>query len=256
MWILLLVGVGLIIVAAILLWTGRETQRLVNILKKAVPTTADRIPHAFPGELVSITGASRSDDPLISEHSQTPCLYYSCSVEREYETTEYTSATKDQPSRRTTRRQSETISSDTRSAAFFIEDETGQARVVPEDAEFDARETMNRFEPATNYGGGSFAAGLLSVHLGSGDRTLGYRYQESIIPVGKPVFVLGEVTEDGEIARPGNNTGETALVVSHRTREALIDDWQESARWQGYGSLGSATVGIGALFIAAIVAIL
>lgn len=249
MWILLIIGFGLIVLAAILLWTGRATQRLVNILKKAVPTTAHQVGDAFPGELVSITGAARSDTPLLSEHTRTPCLYYSCAVERDYERTEHHAATKDQPARTTTHRETETVSSNTQSAAFVVEDNSGLARVIPDDAEFDARETLNRFEPA-NGSGGSFSLGGFSINLGSGDRTIGYRYRESIIPLDEPVYVLGVVTEDGEIARPGQDHGDTALIISYRSRDALIEDWQSSARWQAYGAIGSATAGIALVVVA------
>jgi hypothetical protein len=256
MWIALVIGIILLIVGLVLLFTGRSTQHLVNVIKNAIPTPAGRVGDGFPGEIVSVTGTARSDNPLISEHGQVPCLYYSCSVERDYETTEYEPATKDRPAQRNTRRVTETISSNTQFTSFTVEDESGMVTVIPDDAEFDARETLNRFEQATTSGGASVSIGGFELNLGNGDRTLGYRYRESIIPLDKPIYVAGVVTEDGELGKPRARQNNAALIISHRTQAALIEDWESSARWQAYGSIGSATAGIALVIIAAVLAII
>jgi hypothetical protein len=255
-WILIILGAILMIVGAVLIWTGRRTQRFVNLMRQAAPMTADQIPGAFPGMLIAISGVARSDRPLKSEHGQTPCLYYTSSIEREYETTEYTAATKDKPAQRSTRRVTESVSSNSQFTDFALEDATGRVHVSPEDATFDARSTMNRFEPAASGGTGSISVGSFSINLGDGDRTLGYRYRESVIPVDEPVFVLGVVTETGEIAKPGRNRKDAALVVSHRSEEALREAWGNSARWQAYGAIGSFLVGSVLVIIAILTAIL
>jgi hypothetical protein len=255
-WIALIVGFLLLGLGAILLWSGRKTQKLVNVMTQAVPTPANKVADAFPGEMVSITGEARSSHPLVSEQAQIPCLYYSCSVERDYETTEHVAATKNRPARTETRRVTETVSSNTQSTSFFIEDATGQAHVIPDDAEFDAREVHNRFESANNSGGGSFSIGGLSIGLGNGNRTIGYRYRESIIPTDAQVYVVGVVNEAGEIGKPMPKQENAALIVSYRTQDALLEDWQDSARWWAYGSIGSATAGIALLVVAAALAIL
>jgi hypothetical protein len=94
------------------------------------------------------------------------------------------------------------------------------------------------------------------MSLGEGDRTLGYRYRESIIPLAKPVFVVGVISEDGEISKPRDGQNNAALIISHRTQSAVTDDWESSARWQAYGSIGSAAVGVALVIIAAVMAIL
>jgi hypothetical protein len=255
-WILVIVGVVLLALGGGLLWSGRMTQHLVNAMKQAIPTSANKIGEAFPGEMISISGKAGSDNPLISEHGKVPCLYYSSSVERDYETTEYTSGTKNSPSRRTTRRVTETVSSNTQSTSFYIEDETGRVQVIPDDAEFDARETLNRFESASGINGTSISIGGFNIGMGDGDRTIGYRYKESVIPIDQSVYVVGVVNEAGEIQKPGRGQDKAALIVSYRTEKALIDDWQDSARWQAYGSIGSVGVGIALLIAAVFVAIM
>lgn len=254
MWIALGIGVVLLVIGIVLLLTGRSTQHLVNVIKSAIPTPAAKVRDGFPGELISVTGTAQSDAPLISEHGQVPCLYYSCSVERDYETTDYEPATKDRAARQTTRRVTETINSNTQFTSFMVDDDSGSIVVIPDDAEFDARETLNRFEPATN-SGGSISIGGFQMSLGNGDRTLGYRYRESIIPLEQPVYVVGVVSEDGEIGKPRSGQNNAELIISHRTQAALLEDWQSSAQWQAYGSIGSATAGIVLMIIAAVLAI-
>jgi hypothetical protein len=251
MIILLILGVILILVAGGLLWSGRRTQRKVNLLRQAVPTTAANVAGAFPGELVSLTGNSRAERELLSEHSQTPCVYYESSVIREYERTERTAGSRNRPGRTRRSRTSETISSNSGSVPFFIEDESGKVRVVPDGAEFDAREVLNRFDPSAD-AGPSVSIGGFNMNLGTGSRTLGYRYKESIIPVDDRVFVLGVVDESGQISRPGNGRENASLIVSYRDEASLRDAWRRSARWQAYGSIGSAAVGVILIVTAAI----
>jgi hypothetical protein len=255
MWILIGAGVAFLLLAGILLWSGRMTQTFVNAMRHAVPTKADRVADAFPGELVSITGTARSDNPMLSQRGGTPSLYYTSSVERDYERTEHTSATKDRPARTSTHRGTETMSTDTQSIEFDVEDDSGKVRVIPDGAEFDARETLNRYEPTSSIGGGSFSLGGISINMGDRDRTLGYRYRESTIALDQPVYVVGVVTENGEIAKPRNGQSNAALIISYRNENALRDDWEQSARWQAYGSIGSASVGVVLLIIAASIAI-
>jgi hypothetical protein len=254
-WILLLAGVGLLLLAAFLLWSGRETQRLVNIMRQAVPADTAQIASAFPGELVSITGTARSRQPLVSEHGNTPSLYYTSSVERSYETTEYESGTKNRAGRHVTTKHTETVSENTQWADFAVEDDSGRVDVRPDHrAEFDARESVNRYVPVAA-GGSSFSLGGFTL-LGSGDRTLGHRYRESTIPVNAPVYVVGVVSEDGGIVSPAPERSNAALIISYRSQSALVDDWQSSARWLAYGAIGSVIAGIGSFVIAAIITFL
>lgn len=254
MWFVLIAGIVLLVVAGGLLWSGRRTQRKVNLLRRAVPATSASIRDAFPGELVSITGTARADRELRSEHSQAPCIYFESSVIREYERTRRTAGSRNRPGRTTTSRSSETISSNSASVPFHIEDDGGRVHVLPDGAEFDAREILDRFDPAAD-SGPSVSFGGFSVNIGSGDRTLGYRYTERIIPVDERVFVLGVVDENGQVARPPNGRENAALIVSYRDEDTLRDSWRRSAQWQAYGSLASAAVGLILVIIAAFLAI-
>jgi hypothetical protein len=247
--VLLIIGIVALAVAGGLLYWGRRVQRDVNLLRAAVPTRAGEVMNAFPGELVSISGTSRSDRDHKSQHAKEPCVYYSFQVVREYERT-----SRDSKGNRSTSRASETIASHESSVPFHVEDSTGRARVIPDGATFDAKQILNRYEPyageATTISIGSF-----SVALGSGgDRTLGHRYVESIIPVDAPVFALGVVDEQGNVGRPEGNSQGRRLFISYRSEEALRHEWQRRARWLAYSAIGLAGLAF-ILWITALIAL-
>jgi hypothetical protein len=255
MWILVGIGVALLIVGGILLWMGRSRQNLVDAIQHAVPTPAGKIAHALPGELVAVTGIARSNNPMFSQRGGIPCLYFSSTVERDYERTEYTPATKNQSARTSTHRSTEIMSTDEQSIPFEVEDQSGSVRVLPDKAAFDAKETLNRFDAHGSGGSGMFSIGGFGMSSGDRERTLGYRYHEETIALNEPVYVVGVVTESGEIARPRDGRERAALIVSYRDRDSVRDEWQSSARWRAYGSISAASIGIVLLVIAASLAI-
>lgn len=231
-------GVALLLAAG-LIWNARRTQRKANILGRAAPVTAESIRHSFPGEMVSIAGTSRSEQELLSQHAGEPCIYFESSIIREYQ--------RRRSSRRGGRsRGSETVESFTRSVPFSVEDQTGQVQVDPEGAEFDARETMNRYVPNEDRQG-AFSLGGISINIGNREQTLGHRYVEKTISVDSPVFVLGVVDEGGSIRTPDAGRSNAGFFISYRDEKSLKRAWQESARRQIYGAFASAAVGAGLL---------
>ena len=244
--ILAIIGLIILAVAGVVLWFARRTQYKVNLLGMASPTSASEVANAFPGEMVSLSGTARGEQELLSEHGRTPCIYYQASIIREYERTRRTGGSTRGGSRQTRSRGSETLHSYERSVPFYVEDASGRVRVEPHGAEFDARETMNRFEPAYE-SGGSITFGGVNINLGTGyagDRTLGYRYQEHVIPVDQHVFVLGVVNESTGIARPPSNRPNAGFLISYRDEDTLRHEWQRTARWMAYGSIGGGIVGL------------
>ncbi|MDQ4105993.1 MAG: E3 ubiquitin ligase family protein [Actinomycetota bacterium] len=124
-------------------------------------------------------------------------------------------------------RRSETIASNEQFAPFIVEDASGAVGVRPEGAEIDALQVMNRFERDTG-GGPGITLGGITVNLGNRERTIGYRCQESILPVEEPVYVLGVVREDGEIG--SRETEEHRFLVSYRSEEQLAKKYRRDAR--------------------------
>ena len=126
---------------------------------------------------------------------------------------------------------------------FSVEDASGAVAVNAEGAEMDARQVVNRFERHTGGNGPSISLGGATINLGGGERTLGYRYTESILPVDAPIYVLGTVREDGRIGAPAPDAEGRRFVVSHRSEEALGQSLGKTVLWLGVGGIASIVLG-------------
>jgi hypothetical protein len=103
-------------------------------------------------------------------------------------------------------------------------------------------QVVDRFERGTGGVGSSISLGGATINLVGGERTLGYRYTESILPVATPVYVLGTVQENGEIRVSSGEEGQR-FVVSHRSEEALGQSLGKTVLWLGVGGI-AALVGV------------
>lgn len=141
-------------------------------------------------------------------------------------------------------RRSETIASNEQFAPFVVEDGSGAVGVRGEGAEVDALEVVNRFERDT--GGGGITIGGVTINLGGGERTIGYRYVEGILPVDEPVYVLGAVQEDRQLGVPAEGE-EKRFLISYRSEEQLEKKYRRDALVLGLIALGLFL--FGALFL-------
>jgi hypothetical protein len=117
--------------------------------------------------------------------------------------------------------------------------------VNPEGADLETVEVLNEFRPGQS-NGGSVSFGGFSMNLGdnfgSGNRrTLGYRYRESILPVGRQVTVLGMVSDrNGSLTVEKPNTNQP-FIISPKSQEALVKSANQNAQiafWSMVGCLG------------------
>lgn len=166
------------------------------------------------------------------------CAYYSARVIREYLERDRNDD-RSGPDRR-----SETVAHNEQFASFFVEDPSGRVAVNADGAEVDAKQVVNRFERHTGGDGPSVSLGGVTLNLSGGERTLGYRYTESILPVDVPVYVLGTVQEDGGIGSPQPDDKEQRFVISHRSEEDLSQSLTKTARWMGIGAIGALIIGV------------
>jgi hypothetical protein len=114
---------------------------------------------------------------------------------------------------------------------------------------------VERFEApnAVEYMGGSqlsLRVGGFSLAVGGNQhgnhrRTLGYRFEERILPLDRSVYVLGEVadTADGLVLRKPATT-EGPYVVSLKSEAELIQSKEASAKWLKIGAIASVITGI------------
>jgi len=98
-------------------------------------------------------------------------------------------------------------------------------------------EVVNRFENNTGTEG-NFTLGGLTVHLGGGPSTIGYRYVKGILPLDVPVYVLGVAREVGHIGAPADEGGGKWFLSSHRSEEQLEKKYKRAALLRGLLAVG------------------
>ena len=233
--ILLLFAVIFLVAGGVLLYFRRRTQQQSALMSQTETSSASDVSGLSPGTLVEVKGTLRCDDPLTSEMAGESCAYYSATVTREYLEEEH--GDNDSGSNR----RSETLSQSERFAPFTVEDESGRVAVNAEGAEMDAPQVVDRFERDADSG---FSLGGIPIRFGDSERTIGYRYTESVLPVDRPVYVLGTVRENGEIGAPPAEDKQQRFVVSFRSEEDLGQSLGKNVFWLGIGAIGSFVLGI------------
>ncbi|MDQ3924927.1 MAG: E3 ubiquitin ligase family protein, partial [Actinomycetota bacterium] len=236
--ILLLFAIIFLVAGGVMLYIRRRTQQKAGLMSQTQTSNASEVSSLAPGTLVEVKGTLRCEEPLTSEMAGHTCAYYAATVTREYLERDY-----DDDDVGSDRR-SEIISQNTLFAPFSVEDSTGSVPVNAEGAEVDARQVMNRFERNTGNDRPSISLGGATLNLGGGERTIGYRYTESILPVDAPVYVLGTVQESGEIGPPPSDEAGHRFVVSHRSEGALFRSLGKTVMWLGVGAIGAFVLGV------------
>jgi E3 Ubiquitin ligase len=221
----------------LLLYFRNKNKQKAALMGQTQTSSASDVSGLAPGTLVEVKGTLRCEEPLSSEMAGEKCAYYSSKVIREYMERDY-----DDDDVGSDRR-SEVVAHNEQFAPFVVEDSTGTVAVNAEGAEMDAKQVVNRFERNTGSEGPSISLGGTTIHLGGGERTLGYRYTETILPVDAPVYVLGTVQQGGGIGTPSGDE-EHRFVVSHRSEEALGQSLGKTVLWLGVGGIASIAVGV------------
>ena len=242
--ILLLFAIIFLVAGGALLYFRSRTKQKAALMGQTETSNASDVSGLAPGTLVEVEGTLRCEEPLTSEMAGERCAYYSSKVIREYQESDDDDDGSDQ--------RSEVVAQNEQFAPFTVEDPTGSVTVSAEGAEVDARQVVNRFERNTGREGPSITLGGATINLGGGERTLGYRYTESILPVDASVYVLGTVQEGGGIGSPSGDEGQR-FVVSHRSEEAHTQSLGKTALWLGVGGAASLVLGVVLLVIGIIV---
>jgi E3 Ubiquitin ligase len=235
--ILLLFAVIFVVAGIVLLYFRNKNKQKAALMGQTQTSSASDVSGLAPDTLVEVKGTLRCEEPLSSEMAGEKCAYYSSKVIREYMERDY-----DDDDVGSDRR-SEVVAHNEQFAPFVVEGSTGTVAVNAEGAEMDAKQVVNRFERNTGSEGPSISLGGATIHLGGGERTLGYRYTETILPVDAPVYVLGTVQQGGGIGTPSGDE-EHRFVVSHRSEEALGQSLGKTVLWLGVGGIASIVVGV------------
>jgi hypothetical protein len=233
--IFLAFGVLAWVAVGVLFYFRKKALEKTDVMRSTATSDAASAAGAAPGTLVEVKGSLRCEEPLTSEMAEKTCAYFLSQVIREYRETH-----RDSDGDLKTRRRTEVVASNERFAPFAVEDDSGAVGVRAEEAEVDAMEVVNRFEKDDGSGSGSVTLGGFTVNLGGGERTIGYRHVERILPVDAPVYVLGPVGTDGEISA----SGEERFIVSYRSEEQLEKKYKKDARVLALVAAGLAVFGL------------
>jgi hypothetical protein len=241
--ILLLFAVIFLVAGGALLYFRNKNKHKADLMGQTRTSDARDVSGLSPGTLVEVKGTLRCEEPLTSEMAGERCAYYSSTVTREYLERDH-----DDDDVGSDRR-SEVVAHNEQFAPFSVEDATGSVLVRAEGAEIDARQVVDRFERHTGGDGPSISLGGATINLGGGERTLGFRHTERILPVDAPVYALGTVQGDGSIGAPPPGEEAQRFVVSHRSEEALGESLGKTVLWLGVGGVASIVVGLALLAI-------
>lgn len=207
--------------------TKTSTTAELLALQKAV---ADEIGPGGFNQLAEVKGVVECAAPLTAELSEQPCVWYSMSVQERYEET-YQERDAEGRTRTGTRTATTTVANNTQAVPFLIRDETGIIAVQPNHAAIDGRQIIDRHEP---WSGNTDALSVGSFRLAQprrNHRVLGYQYTEEIIPVGAPVYIIGEATDREGTPVIGNPADtEQPFIISLRSEEEVTKGLESKAK--------------------------
>ncbi|MBN1243514.1 MAG: hypothetical protein JXA15_12500 [Spirochaetales bacterium] len=257
-------GVSLALALVFFLVGGSKGRKAYDIASTETSSAAElgELSRAVAAEIgagafnrpVELKGRAVAVEPLRAEYSGTDCVWYECVATRLWEE-EYWEEREGRRERRT-RSGSDVVSRIRREPPFRIEDASGGVLLDPRGASVEAEKTFSRHEAGSRPG--SLRVGSVSIELGAlaglpgGRRATGYRFEETCIPSGRELYVLGEASDSGGalvVRKPEKGR----FLVSVRSEEAILG----SARKAAVGFRVAAAVGLvvgAALAIAGMVA--
>jgi hypothetical protein len=218
--------IGLLIIA-LAMYRRRTLNRIID-----TPTSTSKQleklqakPGNLPGRqdrIVEVKGMIKCDNPLRGDFSHKECVYFHAVQKERYR------ETYSQDGKTKTRTSYRTLSDKEDMRDFWVQDATGKVLVQPRSAEIEGEVAVNRFDRGQGSSllgsavRGVFG-GVVGGLLGASRNTVeGVQYDETILPVNRRVYVLGElaVTGNGPVIRVPDSGG--AFLISVSSEEDLI----------------------------------
>lgn len=206
-------------------------------------------------EIVELKGTVGCDEPVTGELSGQAAAICDSRVVRVVES-RHEVRDSGGSTRTEWRKTEEVVSQNRREAIFYLDDGSGRIRVLPGGAKLELDKVVDRFEPpggaeqglgdtlTVGYGGFRVAVGGLAMGMGGQRRTVGYRFEERVLAVGKPLYALGEVADldDGLVLRKPEQKG-GAYLLSLKSEAELVASASRAARWMAVGGIALAALG-------------
>ena len=206
---------------------------------------------------VKISGKIGSDNPLTSEFARVDCVWYSNEVRRVYEV-EKTETDSDNKEVKTTEKKEEVVSDRTKETEFWVDDGTGKIYVSLEGLSFDREEIFDQYKPYEEVKNQGFKIRMndITIDVGgysSGSRTLGYKYTEKALPIGKQVFITGDAKDaDGRLRLYQPQEDYIKYMLKFGTEEELKMSLQKSISTLKKTVFISGAIGIALLIVGVI----
>ena len=212
------IGIVLLVMSAVMFFTRRNQQQKLFSIKRARSVTASELTDTAGAVADEIGGGNWRDyvklwgqvvtaQPLRSEHKQEPCVHYVSTVTREYE---------EKNEEGKLEHKTEQVSSNRRFTQFWLKDDTGSILVNPDGAAIDTVVIMDEFRQERS---------------GS---TLGYRYAESVLPLGQAVLVVGAVSDaTGQVVIGQPVQADHRYLISIKDEELLATATSRNAQNTG-----------------------
>ncbi len=158
--------------------------------------------------------------------------YFEATVTREFEKEER-STDKDGKVQTTRTRSSEVVSSRKSPSPLYIADGDIRVGIDMDGATLHLKDGEDRFEPYESNKTYTFFGVQFSAP--SGVRTLGFRYKEKLIPLGHPLYVVGEARHSGGALRIGKPSEKgKPFIVSVKSEDEVVAGMQGSVKFVFY----------------------
>lgn len=257
-----LFGVVLLVLAGLLFWWQQKQKHQFRHLQAAKPVTVaelDKLTKQADVEsgewrhYVKVRGMIRCHQPLRCQLKEQKCVYYTMTVRREYEESITTTRSNGEKNEKL-KRQSEIVATRQQATPFSLQDNTGEITVNPDHADIDTIKILEEFRPEQVGGVLSFGQFRLTVpEIPDNQRTIGYRYTESILPLYRQVLVVGEAcqTENGwQLQKP--TEADKQYWITLKTEPELTGVAGQNAKIVFYTAIACAIAGIVSIVLALI----
>ena len=199
-------------VGSMMLWAALHVRRESKVMAATQSSAVKDLKDLPAGTLVELKGVLRSSSAIEAEFSKERCLYHCSRIEEEHESKSSSSSSSDTTTKEVHR--------NVGWSPVWLEDPTGQCRVMPEGATTEGTDVFDRRETA-GLGGQSLSIGGFSL----GSTLKAKLYREEIIRPDQAVYVLGTLLQDGSVGADPAKKG--LFVISTKSEEQRA----KSNRW-------------------------
>jgi hypothetical protein len=193
--------------------------------------------------LAELKGTAESENPFNSFLASVRCVQYSWQVEEQWRRT-VTETYRDSQGRMQTRTRTESgwtrVANGGEAEPFYLQDDTGVIRIVPEGARIEARETFNQTVGPINplyYGKGPAISIANSTHQ--------RRFHETAVPLHALLYVVGQAREREDIVAPeiAREKSASLFLISVKSEKQISSGY---GRWSWFWLILGLAIAAGA----------